>query len=180
MSIRVPRILLWYLVAGSALALGCKGRDPTTARATSALEEELVDTGPWLETVGDPPGSWQEVVEHREDVLRSRYVRFRQPESWPALSSRFVVRPFDDTFFIFRTRRTGPVGEDGQSWFGAVEGDPGGWGGVVVRPNGKVALSFRADGRRFEVVNVGDEAYAVLELTPALPLGCGTDEVEEG
>lgn len=73
-------------------------------------------------------------------------------------------------------RRANPVGEDSYSWFGIPESDPMGWGGFMVRANGKISMSIDANGKRYEVVNVssdiGNAAYAVLELAPREPFKC--------
>lgn len=165
-------------VTGLVVLFGCTSSPAPTgvARSQAALEEPpLVDTAPWLESVSDPPPAWRRFVEGRADVRRFRFVRFRRPETLPPARARFVVRPFPGTRFVLRTRRAGPVGAGAYSWFGAIEDDPRGYGGIVVRPNGRVAASISVDTRRFEVVNVGTNAYAILEMRPREAFRCGFD-----
>jgi hypothetical protein len=170
---RSPSTALAICVIGLGASLGCTDA-PSPRPARAALEEPpLVNTTPWLETVSDPPPAWRRFVEGRRDVLRHRFVRFRRPASLPPARARFLIRPFADTELVLQTRRAGPVGVGAYSWFGALEGDPRGFGGIVVRPSGRVAASITTSTRRFEVVNVGSNAYAILELDPPEPFRCG-------
>jgi hypothetical protein len=158
------RTCLWI----AALALFGSSCAMDDAHSSASLTEPpLVDTGPWLTTVPSPPAAWRRVLSERTDVVRHRFVRFSPPDRLPDVESRFIVRPFSDTRIVLRMRRAGPSGEGAWSWFGAYSDDPRGYGGIVVRPNGRVAAEIHApDGRRFQVVNVASGAYAVLELEP--------------
>jgi hypothetical protein len=106
-------------------------------------------------------------VEQRSDVLRSRFVRFVPPVTWPSAQCRFALQPFNDTRIVLSARRGGLVNGN-YTWSGEPEGDMAGWGILAVSPKGRVAVSIEAHGRRFQVVNVNvdDAVYAVLELRP--------------
>jgi hypothetical protein len=166
------------VLAIASFVSACTNAAPSVA----ALTEEEVDTGPWLRTVTDPQPEWSRVIERRTGVLRHRFVRFRPPQARPSPRARFVVRPFADTRLVLRPRRAGPVLTGGYSWFGAIDGDPRGWGGLVARSNGRVSASLHAAGRHFEVLNVEPGVYAVLELRAEASFQCGAEPTspEEG
>ena len=157
-----------------AIALSCTAAYQPVVAAPVQIEQQqqIVDTNMWLRTINDPPAAWRNIVERRDDVLRHRFVRFQQPANIPSPRSRFIVQPFADTRLTMRMRRANPVGKDSYSWFGVPEGDSFGWGGIVVRANGRISLSINTKGKRFEAINVGNNVYAFLELTPRKPSKC--------
>ena len=169
------RALIALLIQAAVLgAAGC-GSEPPPEERRDELLGRTVDTAQWLRPVPDPPWRWRRMVQRRDDVVRARFVRFERPDRWPSPESRFVFRPFADTRLELNLRRAGPTaGGTAYSWFGTVDGDPLGWGGVVARPNGRIAFSLDAHGRRYEIINVDSWAYAVLELEPRERFECGT------
>lgn len=161
----MPRTPIAMLVCFGLLVSACAADGTAGARAASSREPPTIDTGPWLRTIASPPPAWRSVVMGREDVIRHRFVRFDPPARAPDPESRFIVRPFADTRIVLRMRRAGPSGDDAYAWFGAYEDDSRGWGGLVVRRNGRVVVDIQTpEGARYQVVDVAPEAYAVLEL----------------
>ncbi len=175
------RGVLLPLIIHGLIAAGCAAAPESSGVHRAALETPRVDTRRWLQPVADPPARWRRVIEHRDDVIRHRFVRFQRPDAWPSPRSQFVVHPFPDVSLELRVRRAGPIANSAYSWFGVVDGDPLGWVGFVGRKNGRVAASIDANGRRFEIVNVDAGAYAVLELRPRAAFECGFESAgEEG
>lgn len=166
--------LLLLLAAAGITACANPTIDSAEAEL-SGTEPPLIDTRAWLVPVARPPAAWRAIVQQRDDVIRHRFVRFRRPEAIPPSRAKVQITPFADTSFVLRMRRSTRTGV-GRAWFGMFEDDPRGFGGIVLRPNGRVEVDIRTpQGQRYQVANVAPGAYAILEVEPEPDLECNVD-----